>query len=1186
MTTIDDRLSVLARLPGDVVCLLAPDGDVRYVSASVERTLGFTGEEFAAMNLAEIIHPDDLELSVERWRHLRDQPNAQTRWETRLRHGTGGWRWVEVVAANRLDDPAVGALYLNFRDVTERKEAEAALRASEERFRALVQDSSDVFLIAQPDGVVSFASPSLERVLGLAPEDLVGTTGTLMVHPDDLHLLDDLDERLREPGAQTVLTFRSRHADGRWRWIETSVRNLLDHPHIGGIISIFRDVTERVEAEVALRESEGRLRAVLEHNRDAHGLLDGTGTVLWASPGLEEMLGWKPDEVLGTSAFDLVHPDDLTAALTRFAETMAPEQPDPIELRIAHADGRWMPIEVAAALWPSADGELGLVISLRDISWRVDAERALRQNEERFRALVQHSHDGVVVLDPETGVTYASPALEQLFGRTGHEMIGMSGLELVHPDDTEETAAKLTAIIETPEARASLRVRVQHASGDWVWVECTAVNLLDNEAVEGIVINIRDVTEHTAAEQAVRESEELFRSLSQSSPTGVFQMLPNGECTYVNERFLEITGYAREDLLGLGWHRLIHPEDRDAIDGIDDFEQLYGEPLQLELRVVRSDGSTRWAAIHTGPMFDADGGFSGAVGTFEDVTERMEATRDTQRLTDIFEATQDLVAIADDQADLLYLNRSARAFFGLPAYGRLHNFDFLAQLGADLVDRITDLVQPSLERDGMWHGELPLLRADGAVVPHRVQLLAHKNEDGVAEFFSAMLHDISERKEIEDRLAHQATHDPLTALPNRSLLLDRLDQALRRARRNHRRVAVLFLDLDHFKVVNDSLGHGLGDRLLIAIAERLQTALRPADTVARFGGDEFVVLCEDLVNQEDAVAIADRVNDAISGPFVIDDTEVFVGVSIGIAFPDDNEADPETLIRDADAAMYQAKDRGRARWVVFDNAMRASAVDRLDIENALRRALDRRELRVFYQPLIDLETGEINGVEALLRWEHSERGLLLPGDFIAVAEETGLIVPMGSWVLDQACRQAQRWQASIPDLKPLVVAVNLSGRQLGHPRLVEDVAAIIADTGIDPANLELEITESVLMDDVEMSEETLGRLKTLGVKLVVDDFGTGYSSLSYLRRFPVDVLKVDQSFVDGLGADPGDSAIVTAIVTLAHTLGLRAVAEGVETKEQLTELRRLGCDTAQGFYFAKPANGHDVGEILQGERHW
>jgi EAL domain-containing protein (putative c-di-GMP-specific phosphodiesterase class I) len=272
--------------------------------------------------------------------------------------------------------------------------------------------------------------------------------------------------------------------------------------------------------------------------------------------------------------------------------------------------------------------------------------------------------------------------------------------------------------------------------------------------------------------------------------------------------------------------------------------------------------------------------------------------------------------------------------------------------------------------------------------------------------------------------------------------------------------------------------------------------------------------------------------------------------------------------------------------VGIDNAQRASAVDRLDIENALRRALERRELRVYYQPLVELATGRVRGVEALLRWEHPERGLLLPGDFIGVAEETGLIVPIGSWVLDQACRQVQRWQASIDGLHPLVVAVNLSGRQLGHPRLVDDVADVLEATAVDPALVELEITESVLMDDVDMSEDTLSRLKTLGVKLVVDDFGTGYSSLSYLRRFPVDVLKVDRSFVDGLGSDSGDSAIVNAVVTLAHALGLRAVAEGVESEGQLGELRRLGCDTAQGFHFAKPAPAHQISELLQRDVRW
>jgi EAL domain-containing protein (putative c-di-GMP-specific phosphodiesterase class I) len=349
-----------------------------------------------------------------------------------------------------------------------------------------------------------------------------------------------------------------------------------------------------------------------------------------------------------------------------------------------------------------------------------------------------------------------------------------------------------------------------------------------------------------------------------------------------------------------------------------------------------------------------------------------------------------------------------------------------------------------------------------------------------------------------------------------------------------------------------------------------------------------VVLCADLVHGPDAEAVAERMRAVVSGPLPVADVdaEIFVGVSAGIALSDGDGSDPGALIRDADAAMYRAKERGRGRWELFDHGMRADALSRLDTESSLRRAEERGELQVRYQPIVSLRSGTVVGVEALLRWDHPGRGLLGPGDFIHVAEETGLIVSMGAWILDKACRQVACWQAEHPDLEPLHISVNLSGRQLGHPALVADVHAILASTGVAPGQLELEITESVLMDDVDRSAETLLALKALGVKLVVDDFGTGYSSFSYLRRFPVDVLKVDRSFVDGLGTNPGDAAIVTAIVTLAHTLGLQAVAEGVETPEQLAELRRLDCDLAQGYLLSRPGTGDDISTLLGTPLTW
>jgi diguanylate cyclase (GGDEF)-like protein/PAS domain S-box-containing protein len=1190
MTTIDDRLSVLSRMPGDVVCLLSAEGQVRHVSPSVERTLGYSTAAFSSLALGELLHPEDAELCVEQWRRIRDT-GEQARWEARIHHGDGTWRWMEIVGANKLDDSSIGALYLNFRDVTDRKQAEEALRESEAKLRLVLERSRDVHGLLDSGGLVIWASPGIEEMLGWRADELIGTLGFDLVHPEDLEaaLVRFADSLQPEPTGDPV-ELRLAHADGRWVPVEVAAAAwpLEQGGEIGLVINL-RDITWRVDAELALRRSEERFRALVQHSHDGIVVLTLDEGIKYASPSLEQLFGRSPDELTGLSGMEFIHPDDLEAVGDALQQTArAPGNRASVTARVRHADGTWRQIECTAVNRGDNEAVEGIVINIRDVTERADAQDAIRASEERFRSLIQYSGAVVDILDPDGTIRWCGPSSTNVFGWSPEELTGRKALEFGHPDDLAPVAEAFTAVLQEPDARRTTLCRINHRELGWRWVECTFTNRLHDEAVGGIVGNFTDVTEQMLTEQALRESEQLFRSLTQSSPTGVYRISATGECTYVNERWQEITGFTVDEALGLGWMKMIHPDDRDdeAFHGPLRGDAVSQDARALEFRVVRPDGVVRWVSVSTAPVFDAQGEFQGSVGAMEDVTDRVEAMRDSQRLTDIFDATHDLVAIADGEGKLLYLNHSARGFFELPDQGALEPFDMRTLLDAEMTERVALEVQPALERDGMWSGELVLHRPDGEPVAHLAQLLVHRDDDGRSEFFSAVLHDISERKAFEHRLAHQATHDPLTGLPNRTLLLDRLDIALRRARRNMRRVAVLFLDLDHFKVVNDSLGHGLGDRLLVAIADRLRAALRPADTVARFGGDEFVVLCEDLLNQADAVAIAERVNEAITGPFVIDDTEVFVGVSIGIAFPDDNNADPETLIRDADAAMYQAKDRGRARWVIFDNAMRASAVDRLDIENALRRALERRELRVFYQPMVELSSGRIIGVEALLRWEHAERGLLLPGDFIAVAEETGLIVPIGSWVLDQACRQVQRWQAAIPELGPLVLAVNLSSRQLGHHRLVEDVARVLRDTGIDPSYVELEITESVLMDDVEMSEETLGRLKTLGVKVVVDDFGTGYSSLSYLRRFPVDLLKVDRSFVDGLGSDPGDSAIVTAIVTLAHTLGLRAVAEGVETEEQLGELRRVGCDSAQGFYFARPVPGHDVGELLRADRRW
>jgi diguanylate cyclase (GGDEF)-like protein len=424
---------------------------------------------------------------------------------------------------------------------------------------------------------------------------------------------------------------------------------------------------------------------------------------------------------------------------------------------------------------------------------------------------------------------------------------------------------------------------------------------------------------------------------------------------------------------------------------------------------------------------------------------------------------------------------------------------------------------------------------------------------------------------VQRRLAHQADHDALTDLPNRSAFLDRLSRALGSTERSDRWALVLFLDLDRFKVVNDSLGHRAGDALLCAVAARLRTAVRPGDTVARFGGDEFTMLCEEVEDEAHALRVVDRVRAALEQPFPLGDGELFATASIGIALGRGRGETPETLVQNADAAMYRAKDRGGNCFEVFDEAMRDRAVRRLATSSALHRAVEREEFHVVYQPTVRLATGEVDGVEALLRWDRPDHGVVAPGDFVPLAEENGLIVPIGAYVLEQACAQAHRWSVATGSGAGPSVAVNLSARQLVDPGLLPLVRGAIERSGVDPASISLEITESVLMGDVAASGSVLAELKALGLRLYVDDFGTGYSSLTYLQRFPVDGVKVDRSFVAGLGTHDDAEAIVRAVIGLAHGLGLVAVAEGVETQQQLDRLIDLRCDVAQGYHLGRPA---------------
>jgi diguanylate cyclase (GGDEF)-like protein/PAS domain S-box-containing protein len=439
------------------------------------------------------------------------------------------------------------------------------------------------------------------------------------------------------------------------------------------------------------------------------------------------------------------------------------------------------------------------------------------------------------------------------------------------------------------------------------------------------------------------------------------------------------------------------------------------------------------------------------------------------------------------------------------------------------------------------------------------------------------IQDITDRKRAEERLLHEAMHDVLTGLPNRALFMDHLKLSVERGkRRDDRLFAVLFLDLDRFKIINDSLGHLVGDQLLVGIARRLETCLRPGDTVARLGGDEFTILLEDLNGASEAIEVAERLQKALARPFNLNGHEVFTTVSIGIALSATGYERPDDVLRDADTAMYRAKMLGKARHEVFDKTMHALAMNLLQMESDLRRAIERKEFFLQYQPIITLETGEVRGFEALVRWQHPERGLVTPDEFIEIAEETGLIIPIGQWVLEEACRQIHRWQEEFPQYPPLQISVNLSVKQFMNDDLLEHIKAALKETGVDPHSLKLEITESMVMENVEAAIEMLQQMRALGIELSIDDFGTGYSSLSYLHRFPISTLKIDRSFVGRMSVNNENAEIVRTIIMLARSLKMDVVAEGVETVEQLAQLKALNCQYGQGYYFSKPLSANDM----------
>jgi diguanylate cyclase (GGDEF)-like protein/PAS domain S-box-containing protein len=1050
---------------------------------------------------------------------------------------------------------------------------------------AYLIDRDARFLYANEQGCLS---------LGYSREELLAMT---VADVDPNFPLTKWPEHWAELKREGSLHFETMHRrkDGVLYPVDVIV-NFLEYAGREYNWAFARDISERKAAENELKRAYELTRTILDSMNDAISLIDvrdfrigGVNRVFLEEYGIKDEA-----EVTGKFCFEVTHhrtevcgpPDDVCP----LAETLRTGEHYSVEHVHYGRGGEKIYVEVSTS--PIKD-EFGKVIQVvhvaRDITERKSAEEALKRSEQRFRDIAEHAGEWIWEVDAEGRYTYASPVVEKILGFGPEEMLGHYFHDFFHPAVKEEQKDKAVQIFSSRGAFKDFENINLSRDGRTIILSTSGVPVFSEE--EGQLIGYRgvdrDITLSKQAEEELRISEARFRSFFEQSSISMQIFAPDGQSLEVNQAYEKLWGV---DSDALRYYNVL--EDRQLeLKGIAPFVRKGFAGEATEIPAVRYDpdetgfsGRPRWVRAFVYPAKDETGRVRQVVLMHLDITDQVlaeEAIRESEnRLAMAQKAGGVGVFDWDMISGKVVWTELLEELFGLTHGGFEGTYaGWLRFIHPEDRPGIEEQLQQWMrEQAAQVEFQYRIFRPDGRSRWMSVSAQFSYLADGTPARMLGTCVDITQKKEMEEIIRHQAFHDALTGLPNRRLFVDILNLELARAKRNGSKFAVLFLDLDRFKYINDALGHGIGDELLKEVGERLKHSVRESDSVARIGGDEFNILLSGITNTGNIIGIAGKIIDSFRRTFIIDGNDLQVATSIGISIYPDDALDLETLFRNADMAMYHAKEMGGNSYQFFNEGMNVRTLARLRLEGSLRQSLMNDELEVYYQPLLATDTCRITAIEALVRWRHPEEGVLEPDRFLPLAEETGFITVIDEWVLRTACHQLKAWQEM--EMPEISIAVNLSARQFQKIDLAEQIAAVLAETGVKPSSLALEINESVAMSNLERTIPTLARLAEMGIGIVIDDFGTGYSSLSCLKKLPLSKLKIDQSFIRDIAVDADSRTIIKAVTALARNMNLRVVAEGVETDAQLHFIRSADCHEFQGGLFSRPLPAAEIRNLI------